>query len=139
MVYDPVPVVRFCIMPQMFRDFTVFCHFFRKVCHAGVEQFQTPHPLDIGCDHQAVHPFQVAVDPRQLRRFRRQGSDGFMKEIHTMLCFIRGTPCAETAKCPVAERLFRKRRCVEGILKPNVKHQGLGARIYHHLKDWSVL
>ena len=47
-----------------------------------------------------------------------------MKEIHAVLCFICSAPCAETAECPVAERLLRKRCCVEGILEPNVKHQG---------------
>ena len=41
-----------------------------------------------------------------------------------MFCFICGAPCAETDERPVAERLLRKRRCVEGLLEPNVKHQG---------------
>lgn len=41
-----------------------------------------------------------------------------------MLCFICGAPCAETAERSVTERLFCKRRCVEGILEPDVKHQG---------------
>ena len=43
-----------------------------------------------------------------------------MEEIHAMLCLIRGAPCAETA-----ERLFRERCCVEGILEPDAEHQGL--------------
>ena len=103
--------------------------------NTAIDQLHSGKLPYIGFHHQGVHPPDPSVDPDQLRRQPAKVCHAVMIEVNAVQLFVIIAPLAEPGECLVADRLFIKACCMQGILEPWVKDKVFYDLIVRKVKE----